>query len=207
MQAVGIGSPRVFLYRVVTVSARPALRIAFHPHATGLEHIPRGGFVLASNHLSGWDIFALAYVLAPRPVRNMGKNQLFVRPVLGPVIRSLGAFPARDAEGLLGGVEAATAFARNGDAVVIFPEGARRRADREHRPRKGAALAALQAGVPLVPAAVRGTDGWRRRERWRIAVGPPVPVDDLEGEEPARAALEATHRLWEVITALESDLD
>ena len=197
----------MLVYRLVTVVARPALWLVFRPRARGLEHVPKkGGFVLAANHLSGWDIFAIGYLLAPRPIRNMGKSQLFVRPLLGPVVRSLGAFPAQDGEGLVGGVAAGTALARDGAAVVIFPEGARRRLG-EHRPRTGAARIALEAQVPLVPAAVRGTDAWRRRERWRVAIGPPVPLDDLTGDDPGRVARTATERLWEAVTALESTLE
>ena len=197
----------MLVYRLVMVLARPALWLAFRPRARGLEHLPKtSGFVLAANHLSGWDIFAIGYSLAPRPVRNMGKNQLFVRPLLGPVVRSLGAFPAQDGEGLLGGVAAGTALARDGAAVVIFPEGARRRLG-EHRPRTGAVRIALEARVPLVPAALRGTDGWRRRKRWQVAIGAPVPLDDLAVEEPGRIAREATARLWQAVRALESMLE
>lgn len=149
---------------------------------------------------------AVSYPLAPRRVRQMGKNQLFRRPLLGPVVRTLGAFPAHDGPDGLGGVEAAAALARAGQVVAIFPEGARRRRDRVHQPRTGAALVALTAGVPLLPVALRGTDRWRRLGRWWIAFGPPVAVDDLRGKEPLEVAHEATERLWAAIVDLEAEL-
>jgi 1-acyl-sn-glycerol-3-phosphate acyltransferase len=173
----------------------------------GLEHIPRsGGYVVAPNHLSGFDAIAVAYSLYGRNLRNMAKNQLFRRTFLGPLVRSLGAFPAQAEAELSGGVELAAELARAGEVVVIFPTGARRRLDKEHRPRTGAARTALAAGVPLVPAALRGTDGWRRLGRWQIAFGQPVPLDDLRAEDAARAAREATHRLSEAIGSLERAL-
>jgi len=196
----------VILYRVAVLLSRLLARVLFRPEVRGLEHVPaRGGVVLAPTHLSGFDAFAIAGTMPARILRQMGKNQLFRHPLLSPLVISLGAFPAQSAE-FLGGVEAAAALAHGGEAVVIFPEGARRRG-REHRPRTGAARTALAAGVPLVPVALRGTDGWRRLRRWHIAFGPPIPVDDLSGLEPSGAAREATQRLWDAIAALEDGLD
>ena len=198
----------MIFYRVLALAMRPLLWTAFRPQVWGTEHVPReGGFVLSANHLSGFDMFAIAYSLAPRPLRNMGKNQLFRRPLLGPLVRSLGAFPAHNGEEFPGGVSAAAALAGAGEVVVIFPEGARRRTGRTHRPHTGAAATALVAEVPLIPAAVRGTDGWRRLRRWRVAFGPPITLDDLGGRERAHAAREATRRLWGAITALEATRD
>src|SRR5207248_739643 len=85
----------LILYRLVGLVTRPVIRVLFRPQLRGLEHLPRdGGFVLSANHLSGFDAWAVSYAIYPRQPRNMAKNQLFARPLLGPVIRSLGAFPA-----------------------------------------------------------------------------------------------------------------
>jgi 1-acyl-sn-glycerol-3-phosphate acyltransferase len=195
----------VLLYRFATALSRPFVWIVFRPRVTGKQNLPRGGFVLSPNHLSGFDVLAISYATAPRALRNMGKNQLFRRPLLGPLVRSLGAFPARDEHDLRGGVAAGAAMASRGSVVVIFPEGARRRG-RVRRPRSGAARTALTAGVPLVPAAILGTDGWRERLRWSVAFGEPVAIDDLRAEEPSVAAREATRRLWQSVIELEATL-
>jgi 1-acyl-sn-glycerol-3-phosphate acyltransferase len=92
----------------------------------------------------------------------------------------------------------------------MFPEGTRRqkglRKKREARWRSGAARIALEAGVPLVPAGIAGTDGLLRLQRIRVAYGPPVPLDDLAGRPLEEAASEATNRLREAITGLEASL-
>jgi 1-acyl-sn-glycerol-3-phosphate acyltransferase len=92
----------------------------------------------------------------------------------------------------------------------MFPEGTRRTKGlvkrHEARPRSGAARIALEAGVPLVPAAVRGTDKLTRLGALRVAYGEPVPIDDLRGREVGEAAREATSRLMERILELESSL-
>jgi 1-acyl-sn-glycerol-3-phosphate acyltransferase len=77
----------------------------------------------------------------------------------------------------------------------------------EARPRTGAARIALEAGVPLVPAAVRGTDHLRRFAAIRVAYGPPVDVDDLRGAADVREAAQvATDRLMARIEELEASL-
>jgi 1-acyl-sn-glycerol-3-phosphate acyltransferase len=196
----------MFLYRLLVALGLPLGRLVFRPRVSGKEHIRlKSGFVVSPTHLSGFDTLAIAYAVAPRAVRNMAKNELFRRPLLGPFVRSIGAFPARDGDGLPGGVAAAAAFAMRGSVVAIYPEGARRRG-RERRPRTGAARTALAAGVPLVPAALRGTDGWRERRRWHIAFGEPVDLSDLAGREDNAAAHEATRRLWDAIKRLEAEL-
>jgi 1-acyl-sn-glycerol-3-phosphate acyltransferase len=178
----------------------------FRPSIQGVEHVPVAGFVLSSNHLSGFDSIALAYAIYPRAFRSMAKVQLFERPLLGPFVRALGAFPARSGNDPDGAVATASRLAQAGHPVVIFPAGARRRKDRDHRPRTGAARAAILGGVPLIPAALRGTDRWRRFGRWYLAFGPAVHVADLAADD-AYAAREATHRLWDAIAELQASLD
>jgi 1-acyl-sn-glycerol-3-phosphate acyltransferase len=197
----------VLLARVLVTVGRPLGLILFRPCVRGREHVgEHRGVVVAPIHLSGFDALAVAYALWPRVPRMMAKNQLFHRPRLGPFIRSLGAFPARDEEDIPGGVAAGAWLAAAGEPVVIFPEGARRRG-RQHRLRTGAARTALTADVPLVPAALRGTDGWRRLHRWEIVFGPAIAVDDLPAAALRDSAREATRRLATAISTLEGALD
>src|SRR2546421_270705 len=65
---------------------------------------------------------------------------------------------------------------------------------------------ALEAGVPLVPAAIAGTDNLRRLGPLRVAYGPPIELDDLQGREPRDAAGVATERLMAAIGELEKGL-
>ena len=201
MTEPGRDVPAPLRYRALAFTARGLVRVLFRPRVLGREHVPHGGFILCSNHLSGFDLVALAYPLSRRWLRHMAKPQLFAHRLLGPLIRLLGAFPASS-----GAVERAVQLAREGYPVVIMPEGARRRPGDVYRPRTGAARAALAAPVPLVPAAVRGTDRTRRLDRWSIAFAPPIRLDDLAGEEPHAAAQLATRRLWSAIQALEATL-
>jgi perosamine synthetase len=185
------------------------IRVLFRPRVSGVEHLPAsGGFVLSSNQLSNLDGFALSYPLYPRQLWWMAKAELFSR-VMGPLARGVGCFPVRRGEGDVEAVATAGELARGGYGVGIFPEGTRRskglRKKHTARPHTGAARVALAAGVPLVPAAIVGTERLTSLRRWHVAFGPPVPLADLD-ENPRLAAREGTRRLWEAISALEADL-
>jgi dTDP-4-amino-4,6-dideoxygalactose transaminase len=171
--------------------------------------LPAGGFVLSANQVSNLDGFVLAYALYPRQLRWMGKAELF-RPLVAPALRRLGLFPVRRGKGDLEAVAIAVDLAGEGHVVGIFPEGTRRRKGlhkkREARPHTGAARVALGAQVPLVPAAIAGTDRLMLLRRWQLTFGRPVPVAGLDGNRRV-AAREATRRLWETITVLEAELE
>jgi len=192
------------LYRILAGVSRPIAERAFGLEALGVEDLPAGGFILCANHLSGYDPWALALPLYPRQLRFMAKADLF-RPPFRSLLDGLGLFPVVRGPAGIEAVAVAASFAAGGDAVLVFPEGARRRKlTAGETPRTGAARAALVADVPLVPAAVVGTDG---AGPWRVHYGRPVRLDDL-GEETIRAAARiATARVWSAVTFLERTLE
>jgi 1-acyl-sn-glycerol-3-phosphate acyltransferase len=197
-------------YLVIGALSWPLVRLLLRLRADGLENLPQGGFVLSANHLSNVDHWALGYPLFPnRQVRFMGKKEMF-RPVLGSVLRSAGAFPVRRGEGDREALATAVTLARAGEIVAIYPEGTRRNKGiakkRQARRHTGAARVALEAEVPLVPAAISGTDKLSSFPPIRVTYGTPVPIDDLRGEDLRKASLEATNRLFSAITELEHRL-
>ncbi len=169
----------------------------------GREHVPReGGAVLAANHTSNFDPWPLGLPLFPRRyLRFMAKSELYRFP-LRYVIEAAGAFPVRRGEGDAEAIETAVRLGRAGHIVVMFPEGTRRkkglRKKWDARPHTGAARVAREAGVPLVPAAIKGTDRLFRLGPLRVAYGPPIEAgDDLA---------ETTERLMAEIRRLEGSL-
>jgi 1-acyl-sn-glycerol-3-phosphate acyltransferase len=199
------------LYRGVGLLSRPLMNLLLRPKATGLENVPReGGFVLASNHLSNFDPWAVGLPLFPwRFLRFMAKSELWWFP-LGLFIKAGGAFKVRRGERDTAAIETAVELARDGHAVVIFPEGTRREKGMvkkyEARAHTGAARVALGAGVPLIPAAIKGTDNLRRLGPLRVVYGEPIPLGDLDGRDERDAAQEATDRLMAEIARLEETL-
>jgi 1-acyl-sn-glycerol-3-phosphate acyltransferase len=197
-------------YNVIAAATWPLLYGLFRLRSKGKENIPEGGCVLACNHLSSFDPWPVGMPLWPRThLRFMAKSELYWFP-LSKIIDGAGGFPVRRGQHDTVAMDTAIRLAREGNVVAMFPEGTRRRKGlmkkREARPRTGAARIALEAGVPLVPAAVKGTDGLRRLAKLSVAYGPPVDIDDLRGREIGEAAQEATVRLMERINELEASL-
>jgi 1-acyl-sn-glycerol-3-phosphate acyltransferase len=198
-------------YLVIGGLTWPLLRIGYRLHATGLEHLPEdGGYVLSANHTSSFDPWPLAMPLFPRRfLRFMAKSELFWPP-LGWLITGGGGFRVRRGERDTMAIETAETLAREGHVVVMFPEGTRRakglRKKRVARAHTGAARIALAAGVPLIPAAISGTDRLLRFPRLRVVYGAAVDIDDLRDRPVADVAQEATDRLMTAIYALEEVL-
>ena len=186
----------------------PFLYGLFRLRAEGLENLPsHGGFVLAANHTSNFDPWPLGMPLWPRRfLRFMAKSELYWWP-LGALITASGGFPVRRGEGDLAAIRTAIELIHAGGVVVMFPEGTRRtkglRKKHEARAHTGAARIALEAGVPLVPAAILGTDRLVRLGPLRVRYGRPLAVDDLGEREPALAARDVTERLMAEIARLE----
>jgi 1-acyl-sn-glycerol-3-phosphate acyltransferase len=201
-------SPAYLLAGILT--ALP-VALLFRLRVKGKEHLPReGGYVLSANHLSNLDPWPLGIPLFPRrQVRFMAKEELFRSP-LWPILRFGGAFKVRRGKGDEEAIETAVRLAREGEVVAIFPEGTRRQKGLvkkfEARPHTGAARVALLADVPLVPAAIAGTNRLARLGPLRVAYGEAVDLDDLRGLEPREAARVGTDRLMEAIGKLEASL-
>jgi 1-acyl-sn-glycerol-3-phosphate acyltransferase len=198
------------LYNLIGILSAPVLYGLYRLRARGKGNLPEGGFVLACNHVSSFDPWVLGMPLWPkRFLRFMAKSELYWPP-LKYVLNGVGAFPVRRGQRDVQAIETAVQLARDRHVVTMFPEGTRRTKGLvkrfEARPRSGAARIALEAGVPLVPAAVKGTDKLLRLGRLSVVYGTPVEIDDLRGRDVAEAALEATERLMSRIAELEASL-
>ena len=199
-----------FFTALVWIS-RPFLLGVFRLRSHGLEHLPReGGFVVAANHTSNFDPWPLALPLHPRQIHYMAKAELYRNPVLRWVLEKGEAFPVRRGERDSESFKVAVRYAREGGVVAMFPEGTRRakgrRKKRAAHPHPGAARIALAAGVPLVPAAIAGTDRLTRLGPIRVAYGPPIDMAALDGTTRRETAQAATERLMVHIAGLEASL-
>jgi 1-acyl-sn-glycerol-3-phosphate acyltransferase len=182
------------VYSALAVLSQP-LRLLYRMDARGKENLPpEGGFVLAANHTSNFDPWPLGLPLYPkRFLRFMGKAELFWWP-LGPFIEAGGAFKVKRGEGDTVAIEKAIELVRAGEVVVMFPEGTRREKGitKKHQARAhtGAARIAHEAGVPLVPAAIKGTDRLARLAKLRVAYGRPIEQRDDVKETTERLMTE-----------------
>jgi 1-acyl-sn-glycerol-3-phosphate acyltransferase len=199
------------LYTFAAALSYPVMYGLFRLRASGTENLPDDtGFVLAANHTSNFDPWPLGMPIWPgRHLRFMAKSELF-NPVLSPFLRAGGAFKVRRGQADVEAMRIAVDLVREGEIVVMFPEGTRRakgmRKKHVARAHTGAARIALTAEAPLVPAAIAGTDRLTRLGPLRVAFGEPLNLSDLEGVDQKSAAAEATDRLMARIEELHASL-
>jgi 1-acyl-sn-glycerol-3-phosphate acyltransferase len=195
------------IYSIAAVVSWPAVRLLYRYRAYGKEHLPcEGGFVLAAGHLSNFDPWPLGLALWPRRfLRFMAKAELFWFP-LSAVMRGGGAFKVQRGASDREALKTAIALARSGHVVAMFPEGTRRRKRKGDHVFTGAARIAIEAGVPLVPAGLKGTDGLAHFAPLRVRYGEPIELGDLRDRAPAEGARIATERLMAAIDELEESL-
>jgi len=169
------------LYRVALALIHWLLPRLFRVRLEGLENLPRPPFILASNHQRWYDPAFLALALPRRPmVYSMARREtVFNRAWKRRLLPLIGVFPISPHRGELdeAGLRTVYQILERGGVVLIFPEGRYSRG-RALRPLKvGIGHFALQAGVPISPVSVRGTDVLRPFSRVDISIGPPIRPD------------------------------
>lgn len=199
-------------FSLIVALSTPLMRGVFRLRSRGLENVPgEGGFVVASNHVSNLDPWPLGFPLYPRQIHYMAKAELYRNPVLRWVLDKGGSFPVRRGQRDVRSWRTAIRLAQEGGVVAMFPEGTRRakglRKRHQAHPHPGAARLALRAGVPLVPAAIVGTNDLRRLRPLRIAYGPPIHIVRENGTTRRETARVATERLMAEIARLERELE
>jgi 1-acyl-sn-glycerol-3-phosphate acyltransferase len=147
---------------------RVVLRVLADWRVLGRERVPaRGPFILVANHQSNIDPPLLGASLG-RPARFLAKASLFSNPLATAFFRGYGAFPVRRDGADLAASRWALRCLREGHALVLFPEGGRSPGSLR-RAQPGVAYLALAARVPILPAAITGTERLGG-PLWRVAL-------------------------------------
>ena len=170
----------------------------------GKERVPlEGGCVIACNHFSWLDPPALG-AACPRTIYYMAKIEAHRVPGLGQLIRAFGTFSVRRGESDREAVRTMRKIVHDGNALGLFAEGTRQRSGVPGEVQPGAAMVALQEGVPVIPVAVHGSYTWKpgNFHPVSIAFGMPLAFEGLptggRGYREASAQIQAEIlKLWE----------
>lgn len=190
------------VYSAAKVVFTPGLRYGLRWTVEGIETIPREGpVILASNHVSYLDPLTLAWVAdrRGRRVRFLAKAELFDKPGLGPLLRSVRQIPVqRGAADAAHALDAAVDALARGECVAVFPEGTIS-PDLEPMPGKsGTARLARTSGVPVTPVGLWGTHRILykgRRPSWRWGVAQAAVVGEPVAVAPDEHVRDATRRI------------
>ncbi|MGR6321697.1 lysophospholipid acyltransferase family protein [Micromonospora soli] len=199
------------VYPPVIAAAKTMFRVLdLRLTVEGSHHVPRtGGAVLASNHVSYLDFIFCGYgaLESRRLVRFMAKDSVFRHKVSGPLMRGMKHIPVNRAAGA-GSYAAAVGALRRGEVVGVFPEATISRSFTVKDLKNGAARMAQEAGVPLLPVALWGTQRLWTKGRPRTLTRRHTPITILVGEpmDPA-AHPDATTLTAELRTRLAGLVD
>jgi 1-acyl-sn-glycerol-3-phosphate acyltransferase len=169
------------LYRFLHRLVGRIVRVVFRVSVTGLENIPKPPFIIAANHRAWYDPAFIIPFFPERPViYTMAKREtIFNRAWKRRLLPMIGVFPISPNKGELDeqGLRTVYQVLERGGVMLMFPEGRYSRG-RALRPLKnGIGYFALQAGVPICPVAVGGTEAPRPFSRIDVTIGPPIMPD------------------------------
>ncbi len=207
--------PRIFgpVYFLGHRLSRAVFRLLGRWEAHGQENVPQtGAAVIAANHVSYFDPPAVGAGL-DRYCYYMGKKELFRIPIFAQLIRLCGCFPVDRDKQDKRAVRAAVQLLKEGNLLVIFPEGGRSPDGALQEAGIGAALIANRAGVPIVPAVIRGTyqalpqgAKWPRRADISVTYGEPMSSESADGKKANKERLqEITDRLMAEIARMQAE--
>ena len=195
---------RDITYPPIIVTAKTLFRVlGLSFQMSGTDNVPRtGGALLAFNHVSYIDFVlgGLAAHPSKRLVRFMAKREVFDHAVGGPVMRSMHHISVDRADGGAS-MEEALHYLQAGEVVGIFPEATISRSFEVKELKSGATRIAAEAGVPLIPVVLWGTQRLMTKDHPRdfgrgktigIRVGEPMHPT---GEDPVKETLELHDRL------------
>ncbi|GAA4435120.1 lysophospholipid acyltransferase family protein [Actinokineospora soli] len=172
------------VYPPVVLAAKTAFRLLdLKLDVRGTEHIPAaGGAVIACNHVSYLDFLfcGLGAQPAKRLVRFMAKREIFANRVAGPLMRGMHHISVDRAAGAES-YRAALEALKGGEVVGVFPEATISRSFTVKEIKSGAARMAAEAGVPLIPMALWGTQRMWTKGRDRELTKRHVPITVLAG--------------------------
>jgi 1-acyl-sn-glycerol-3-phosphate acyltransferase len=171
-------------------------------------------YVFVSNHQSHYDVLAVVAALPAFQLRWVAKKELTRVPVFGWALRHSDhiIIDRSDHVQAMQSLRAAAEKMRSGLSVIIFPEGTRGPGDGSMLPwKRGGFVLALDAGIPIVPLAIRGSADVLGRHGWQIhggtidvLVGTPIPVAGLDRDELMRRVRERLEAMLPHVTVPES---
>lgn len=172
---------------------------------SGLDNIPKDrALILASNHQGAADILLLLGCL-PVNFRFAIKKELFKVPIFGWYLKKAGYFSI-DRKLVLSAyrtVEAVIEIIKNGESVLMFPEGTRTKTGELGKFKRGSLLAALKSKAPIIPIAISGSFNIMKKGSWlfhpcpvKLSVGKPIYIEsEADYENKVNEVREAIARM------------
>ena len=192
-----------YVYPILWWLLRILLPLYHWPSFRGRDKLPEGPCVLCGNHSGFADPLWVFLLLGVKNLPwTMARKSLFEKPVFGPFLRTFRAFPVDRDNADMAAIKKSLSVLKNGEKLLIFPEGTRVKKGKKSEPKSGAVMLAQRAGVPLVPVYI--THGRRPFQPIRVVLGEAYTPeyssrrpDSAELEEKTAELMAKVYRLGE----------
>lgn len=192
-----------YYYAFIYIVMYPFFNLVHPSRVIGRENIPEGGVLICSNHTTANDpVFVMFAMTLKRRLRAMGKKELLKVPFIGLLLEKAGVIWVARGKADVGAIKTSMKALKDGERLLIFPEGTRvRKSDGEMSEAKnGAALLSTRCNVPILPVYLPEKKLWFRRTT--IVIGEPY-IPEIVGKKGTQEEYEAiTCDLMERIEAL-----
>ena len=172
----------------------------------GKENVPNeGAAIMCPNHIHVLDSVSLVSN-TKRMIYVMGKAELFKSKIGNWFFTKVGVFPVSRGKGDVEAIETANKYLKEGNLMLIFPEGTRNGLAKGIKFKKGAAYMAIQNKVPLIPIGIKGT--FKPFTKVIINIGKPIDVKEYVNDEKLdpRKVIELTNKLQEEVIRLRDEI-
>ena len=177
-----------FLYAVIW----PFFNLMRPLRVHGREHIPEGAAVICPNHTTIGDPFYVVFAFGWRyPMRAMAKIQIMRVPFIGWILSKAGVFGVDRGHADMKAVKTALKFLKEGNKLLMFPEGTRVHEGEDVAAKTGAAMFATRTGAPLLPVYIQPKKKLFRRND--VVIGEPY-YPQFEGRKPTADELDGITR-------------
>lgn len=192
------------IYMIIRAIVLVLYKLIFWIRLEGKENLPEGdGMLFCSNHLSNLDPPTVA-VMVPRKLRFLAKEELFHNKPFAWLIRHLGATPITRGGADVSAVKTCIRILREGENLLMFPQGTRRKTLRKKDLKPGALMIAQRSGVPIVPLAICGK--YRPFSCMKLKIGKCITQEEMSQIMKDEAMIDKTgalqHMLYERMAVL-----
>lgn len=194
------------IYRIFKIVLTVFFKVFNRLEVIGYHNVPeKGGFIVAANHISYLDPPVIGVALRRKPI-FIAKEGLFKIPVIGTFINYF-SFPLNRNKPQPSTIKEAVSRLKNGEVIVLFPEGTRSADGNMLDPKRGVGLIAVMSASPVVPALIEGTDKalpvgakFIRPAKIRVTFGKYIKIEKKETSKQfqERVSREIMERLKEL---------
>lgn len=190
------------LYRVIRYPILWVLSLLHWPKFIGRENAPEGACVICGNHSGLADPVWTILAMKPRTTPwIMAKKSVMQIPVIKHILAGFGVFGVDRDNPDVNAIKKSLKVLKDGEQLLIFPEGTRMKPGKVVEPKSGAVMLANRAGVPIVPVYI--TRNRKPFRRIKVVIGKPYHPQ-FESRKPSAEELQAaTQELMQKIYAME----